>query len=98
MTSGRRAFLGSLGAIGGLVGGLAAKRARAFGDEGAFEPKILLAGGVTGPARTSAPARWSVEVEKRTSAPARRAPRMVKATDPAKLPLLNVVKARAAKP
>ena len=53
---------------------LAAPRVHAFGDDGAFEPKILLAGGVSGPARSSAPARWSAEVERRTSAPARRAP------------------------
>ncbi|MGZ3475622.1 MAG: DUF4159 domain-containing protein [Polyangiales bacterium] len=58
---------------------------RAFGDDGAFEPKVLLAGGVTGAARASAPARWSVELEKRTSAPARRQPRSVKATEPALL-------------
>ncbi len=79
----RRGFLASAGLASATL--FAGRRARAFGDEGAFEPKVLLAGGVTGPARTTAPARWSVEVEKRTSAPARRAPRSVKASDPALL-------------
>lgn len=78
----RRGFLAALGAS---AASLATRNVGAFGDEGAFEPKILLAGGVTGAARASAPARWSVEVEKRTSAPARRAPRMVKANEPALL-------------
>jgi hypothetical protein len=83
---GRRAFLTTAGAgIASVASVLAARRARAFGDEGAFEPKVLLAGGVTGPARSTAPARWSVEVEKRTSAPAKGSPRLVKATDPALL-------------
>jgi hypothetical protein len=76
----RRKFIATLGATS-----LVAGRARAFGEDGAFEPKILLAGGVTGPARASAPSRWAVEVEKRTSAPARRQPRTVKATDAALL-------------
>src|SRR5207253_970259 len=48
-------------------------------------PKILLAGGIAGAARSTAPGRWSAEVEKRTSAPARRTPRAVKATDAALL-------------
>ncbi|MEO7093470.1 MAG: DUF4159 domain-containing protein [Polyangiales bacterium] len=75
----RRAFLGAAGAIATTA---LTTRARAFGDDGAFEPKVLLAGGVTGAARASAPARWSAEVEKRTSAPARRTPRSIKPTDP----------------
>ncbi len=75
----RRHFLGASTAIAtSLIGA----RARAFGDEGAFEPKVLLAGGVTGAARASAPARWSAEVERRTSAAARRSPRAVKASEP----------------
>lgn len=78
----RRLFLGASAA---LAGALVGRRARAFGDEGAFEPKILLAGGVTGAARGSAPSRWSAEVERRTSAAARRTPRAVKATDAALL-------------
>lgn len=77
-------------AIAGL-GGLAAsavtfgasREARAFGEEGAFNPRVL----VTGTARwegvrTSAPARWSVELTTRTSAPARKEPGTVRADDP----------------
>lgn len=54
----------------------------AFGDDGAFNPRILLTGdnkwdGV----RTTAPARWSDEVARRTSAPARLRPTKVRADD-----------------
>src|SRR5438309_12072230 len=55
---------------------------RAFGDVGAFDPRILLAGGVSGAARPSAPARWSWELAQRTSAPARLKPTQVRADDP----------------
>ena len=59
---------------------------RAFGEEGAFNPRPLLTGnsrfeGV----RATAPARWSFELERRTSAPARRAPTTIRADDPALL-------------
>ena len=76
---GRRAFLA---ASATAAASLASSRAWSFGDEGAFEPKILAAGGISGAARSSAPARWSAEVEKRTSAPARRTPRIVRANEP----------------
>jgi hypothetical protein len=56
--------------------------ARAFGDHGAFDPRILLAGGTTGAARPSAPGRWSHELVMRTSAPARSRPTQVRADDP----------------
>jgi hypothetical protein len=81
--TGRRAFLAA--GLAGVATTAIGREARAFGDAGAFEAKVLLAGGTTGAARSSAPARWSVEVEKRTSAPARRAPRSVKASDAALL-------------
>lgn len=55
--------------------------ARAFGDIGAFDPRALLAGGTTGPARATAPARWSWELVQRTSAPARLKPTQVRADD-----------------
>lgn len=58
------------------------RTARAFGDIGAFDPRILLVGGVTGAARPSAPARWSWELVQRTSAPARLKPTQVRADDP----------------
>ncbi|HVJ93232.1 MAG TPA: DUF4159 domain-containing protein [Labilithrix sp.] len=56
--------------------------ARAFGDVGAFDPRALMAGGTTGPARASAGARWSWELVQRTSAPARLKPTQVRASDP----------------
>jgi hypothetical protein len=78
----RRTFLGASVALAAGLTSVLSRRARAFGDEGAFEPKVLLAGGVSGAARASAPSRWSAEVERRTSAAARRVPRSVRATDP----------------
>lgn len=57
--------------------------ARAFGDAGAFDPRVLLTGNQTGPARATAPARWSWELVQRTSAPARLTPTVVRADDPA---------------
>jgi hypothetical protein len=57
--------------------------ARAFGDQGAFDPRILVAGGLGGAARPSAPARWSWELVQRTSAPAKQRPSTVRADDPA---------------
>lgn len=56
--------------------------ARAFGDVGAFDPRVLLVGGITSAARSSAPARWSWELIQRTSAPARLKPTQVRADDP----------------
>ena len=56
--------------------------AQAFGDVGAFDPRVLLVGGVNGAARTSAPARWSWELVQRTSAPGRLKPTQVRADDP----------------
>jgi hypothetical protein len=56
--------------------------ARAFGDQGAFEPRVLLTGGETQAARPDAPPRWSWELVQRTSAPARLRPTSVHADDP----------------
>jgi hypothetical protein len=67
-------------AVGLLV--LLPRPARAFGDVGAFDPRVLLTGNQTGPARTTAPARWSWELVQRTSAPARLRPTLVRADDP----------------
>ncbi len=55
----------------------------AFGQEGAFNPRILTTGGArwTGP-RDTAPGRWSWELVRRTSAPARLVPGEVAADDP----------------
>lgn len=60
--------------------------ARAFGDEGAFNPRILLTGNATFEGvRSTGPARWSYELVRRTSAPARLVPTTVRADDPALL-------------
>jgi hypothetical protein len=72
-----------LSAFAGLFAYGAPRRALAFGEEGAFNPRVLLTGtarweGV----RTTAPARWSAELTIRTSAPARQAPGTVRADDP----------------
>ena len=69
-------------AFAGVAGLWAAwpRVARAFGDEGAFHPRVLLTGTATweGP-RRSGPAQWSWELKRRTSAPARSVPTTVRA-------------------
>lgn len=69
-------------AAGVLLSGMP-RLAHAFGDVGAFDPRALLAGGTTGPARPSAAGRWSWELVQRTSAPARLKPTQVRADDAA---------------
>ena len=59
-----------------------ARRARSA-TSGAFDPRILLAGGIARAAHASAPARWSYELAQRTSAPARTTPSTVRADEPA---------------
>jgi hypothetical protein len=69
-----------------LVAALVASMPRtalAFGDAGAFDPRILLTGAETAPAHPSALERWSWELVQRTSAPARLHPSVVRADDPA---------------
>jgi hypothetical protein len=68
----------------GLPLSLWATRAAAFGDAGAFNPRLLRAGnqaplGV----RSSGAGRWSWELVRRTSAPARLVPAEVSADQPA---------------
>ena len=62
---------------------LAPHPARAFGDVGSFDPRILLTGNQTGAARANAPSRWSWELIQRTSAPARLRPTVVRADEAA---------------
>ncbi len=69
-------------ALAGLLVWASPRPARAFGDQGAFDPRALLTGSDTRPARPSAPARWSWELIQRTSAPARLRPTTVRADDP----------------
>ena len=57
--------------------------AGAFGDVGAFDPRVLLTGSQTRSAHASAPGRWAWELVQRTSAPARLHPSVVRADDPA---------------
>jgi hypothetical protein len=64
--------------LGGLAALTATRVASAFGDVGAFNPRVIVTGGkrLIG-ARATGPAGWSVEVINRTSAPARLVPREV---------------------
>lgn len=55
--------------------------AAAFGDHGAFEPRVLLTGSEKSAAHPTASGRWSYELVQRTSAPARLRPGEVRATD-----------------
>jgi hypothetical protein len=59
------------------------RAALAFGDIGAFDPRVLLTGTQTGAAHATAPGRWAWELVQRTSAPARLHPTVVRADDPA---------------
>ena len=56
----------------------------AFGDAGAFDPRVLMTGSQVSSdaAHASAPARWSWELIQRTSAPARQTPSHVRADAP----------------
>src|SRR5690349_1841100 len=55
---------------------------RAFGDEGAFNPRMLLPGNAKWEGvRTTAPARWAYELTRRMSAPARLRPTTVRPDD-----------------
>jgi hypothetical protein len=77
------AFASLAAALAATLVLLAPRPARAFGDVGAFDPRVLLTGNQTGPARPTAPTRWSWELVQRTSAPARLRPSVVRADDPA---------------
>ncbi len=71
-------------ALGGLAtAALTGARAGAFGEEGAFHPRILLTGASEWrDHRKTAPGRWALEVVRRTSAPARLSPNVVQADAP----------------
>ena len=68
----RSLVLGALAAFAGT------RQAQAFGDVGAFSPRLIVAGGkrLSAP-RSSGPSGWSMELINRTSAPARLVPREV---------------------
>lgn len=67
---------------GALAALLPSRTAHAFGQEGAFHPRLLITGSASGetPRRTGL-GRWSWEVVRRTSAPARLVPSSVAADD-----------------
>lgn len=75
--------LGRRALLAGAAAGLVSPRARAFGDEGAFHPRVLLTGTsrLEGP-RSRAPARWAEDLRRQTSAPSRTAPGTVRADAP----------------
>lgn len=79
---------------------LVPRPARAFGDVGAFDPRVLLVGSQTDAAHASAPGRWSWELVQRTSAPARSKPSLVRADSPeiTSAPFLYWSSARAVDP
>jgi hypothetical protein len=62
---------------------LAARQAQAFGQVGAFNPRLLeVTGSKTDAVRATAPGRWAWELVRRTSAPARLATTNVAADQP----------------
>jgi hypothetical protein len=70
--------LSAAAAVGGV-----SRDALAFGEEGAFHPRVMLTGAAKWEGvRASAPARWSEELARRTSAPARLRPVTVRADAP----------------
>jgi len=73
----RRQLLAGLGALL-----LAPRQAQAFGQAGAFHPRLLLAGGNDWSSRASAPGRWAWELIRRTSAPGRLTAGRVSADQP----------------
>jgi hypothetical protein len=76
----------ALGALAATLTAAFSRDARAFGEEGAFNPRFLITGNARWEGvRTSAPARWAAELMTRTSAPARQQPSTVRADDPALL-------------
>src|SRR5262249_38289638 len=73
----------AVAALSGLALAALPRRAAAFGEEGAFNPRVLLTGNARWEGvRTTAPARWSAELMTRTSAPARKEPGTIRADDP----------------
>lgn len=71
--------------LSGLATLAASSHAQAFGEVGAFHPRVVVAGGkrLVGP-RSTGPGVWSQELINRTSAPARLVPREI-ALDQAEL-------------
>lgn len=82
----RRIVLGGLAGVAGLLAVGGPRAAHAFGEEGAFHPRVLLTGTAKWEGlRVTAPGRWSKELVSRTSAPARPVPGTVRADEPSLL-------------
>jgi hypothetical protein len=62
--------------------GLFPRTAPAFGDQGAFDARVLLTGGQTASPHTAAAGRWAWELVQRTSAPAKLRPTTVTPESP----------------
>jgi hypothetical protein len=77
------AWPSALAAVATLLVASVPRPARAFGDVGAFDPRVLLTGNATEAARPGAPAQWATELESRTSAPVRHRPLHVRADEAA---------------
>jgi hypothetical protein len=77
------ALAGGLALVACLLTASIPRPARAFGDVGAFDARVLLTGSETDAAHPDAPAQWAIELEGRTSAPVRRRPLKVHADEPA---------------
>jgi hypothetical protein len=74
----RRSFLATL-----VATSAASSPAFAFGQEGAFHPRVLTTNGQRWDSpRSSGPGRWAWELVRRTSAPARLVPGQIAADDP----------------
>jgi len=80
-----RSVLVLLTLVGVVLWLLVPHPARAFGDEGAFDPRPMLAGGLKDVASPNGASRWSWELVQRTSAPARLRTTPVRADEPAML-------------
>jgi len=80
-----RSVLALLTLVGVVLWLLVPHPARAFGDEGAFDPRPMLAGGLKDVASPNGASRWSWELVQRTSAPARLRTTPVRADEPAML-------------
>ena len=82
----QRLRLSRRGALGALAALSVARRALAFGQDGAFHPRLLRTGSAApSEAHRSGTARWSWELIRRTSAPARLSASDVAADDSALL-------------
>ena len=83
---GRRAAVSLLSVVAAGLAVGSSRPALAFGEEGAFNPRVLLTGNARWEGvRTTAPGRWSKELADRTSAPAKLGPGTVRADEPALL-------------